>query len=381
MISQHLVLEDTTLRDSEQTPGVAFSVEEKLAIFDALVDAGVTHIEPGIPTMGGDECVALKAMLERKRDVTLVAWNRGVADDIDASLRLGFDAIHIGLPTSAKHLEGSLGQTRAWLMQRAGDMIKFARDKGAIFVSISAEDVGRTELGFLQEYAVAVAEAGADRLRLSDTIGIMTPSEYAKRIDAVRQVSPIATQCHCHNDFGLAVANTLAGIEAGASYFHVCVNGIGERAGMPDLSQTVMALKKLFQIDLGIRTEKLNALARVVADATHRPLPLWQPVVGDNVFAHESGIHTAGMLKDTSTFEPFGPEEVGGERRYVVGKHSGRAVIKHVLETAGESVDDDVLPLCLERVRSEAVRQGGALNVQDLRKVYRSAFIAHRDAA
>jgi homocitrate synthase NifV len=371
MITHNVILEDTTLRDGEQTPGVAFSIDQKLAIFDALIKIGVRYIEPGIPTMGGDEVTALKAMLERKDEALLVGWNRGVREDIEASLALGFGAIHIGLPTSQTHLEKSLGRDRTWLIERATDLIKFAKDHG-VFVSISAEDVGRTEIPFLQDYAGAVTAAGADRLRLSDTIGIMTPEKYAERVRGVRAVSDIATQCHCHNDFGLAIANTLAGLEAGATYFHVCVNGIGERAGMPDLAQMTMALKKFHGIDLGIDTTSLVSLAALVSKASRQPLPIWQPIVGRNIFAHESGIHVKGMLKDAGTFEPFQPGEVGGERRYVVGKHSGRAVVKHVLETCGIAVNEGLLPACLDTVRAESVRIGGPVEPDVLLAIYQA---------
>ncbi|WIW50329.1 hypothetical protein ML401_38545 (plasmid) [Bradyrhizobium sp. 62B] len=371
MITQKIILEDTTLRDGEQTPGLAFSTEQKLAIFDALIKIGVRYIEPGIPTMGGDETTALKAMLERKDEALLVAWNRGVRQDIEAGLALGFRAVHIGLPTSRHHLEKSLGRDRTWLIGRATELIKFAKDQD-VFVSISAEDVGRTEIPFLQDYAGAVTAAGANRLRLSDTIGIMTPQTYAERVRSVRSVSDIAVQCHCHNDYGLSIANTLAGLEAGATYFHVCVNGIGERAGMPDLAQMTMALKKLYGIDLGIDTTALVALATLVSETTRQPLPIWQPIVGRNIFAHESGIHAKGMLKNAGTFEPFQPDEVGGERRYVVGKHSGRAVVKHVLEGQGVTVDEDLLPACLETVRSEAVRIGGLIEPDILLAIYQT---------
>ncbi|WP_246873236.1 homocitrate synthase/isopropylmalate synthase family protein [Pantoea ananatis] len=358
---KNLILEDTTLRDGEQAPGVAFTPEQKVEIFYLLANMGVKWIEAGIPAMKGDEVKALSEMLERKNEINIIAWNRGVLEDIEYSISLGFKAVHIGLPTSAIHLEKSVKKDKSWLVKTASDLVKFAKDKG-MFVSISAEDIGRTDIGFLQEYAQVVAEAGADRLRLSDTIGILSPAQYKEKVSLLNKNVNIDLQCHCHNDFGFAVANTLAGIEAGARYFHVCVNGIGERAGMPDLAQVAMALHFFHGVDLGLDLTKLIALSETVARYSHQKISPWQPIVGDNVFAHESGIHANGMLKDSSTFEPFDPATVGGERRLVVGKHSGRAIIKHFLEESGvKAADDKALDRCLERVRSHAVRHPGGI--------------------
>lgn len=358
MIRDDIVLEDTTLRDGEQAPGVAFSRETKLAIFHALVDAGVRWIEPGIPAMGGEDLRAMQEMLERSGEVMLIGWNRGVAEDVRATIALGFRAVHIGLPTSANHLQHSVQKDRAWLLRTAADMVKLGKDAGC-FVSISAEDIGRTELSFLQEYAGHVAAAGADRLRLSDTIGILDPKGYGERVAAIAAAASIDLQAHCHNDFGLAVANTLAAVQNGVRYFHCAVNGIGERAGMADLAQITLALKFFHGVDAGVQTEKLTRLSALVAEACGQPVPPWAPVVGGNVFAHESGIHTKGMLEDTSTFEPFRPETVGGTRRLLVGKHSGRAIVKHTLEEQGVQVDDSLLQDCLDRVRQVAIERHG----------------------
>ncbi|MDC9604111.1 hypothetical protein WDV76_17675 [Xenorhabdus griffiniae] len=371
-IQKNIILEDTTLRDGEQAPGVAFSKEIKVSIFNSLVDAGVQWIEAGIPAMKGDEVLALKEILERKNEVNIIGWNRGVLEDIKYTLSLGFKAIHIGLPTSNIHLKHSVSKDRNWLLTTAGDMIKFAKDKGA-FVSISAEDVGRTEISFLQEYATTVEHAGADRLRLSDTIGILNSQQYAQRVSAVRQASAIDLQCHCHNDFGLAVANTLAGLEAGARYFHVCVNAMGERAGMPDLAQMVMALQHFHQIDTGVDTRQLTLLSQKVAQASKHTISPWQPIVGDNVFAHESGIHVNGMLKDNKTFEPFEPEIVGGQRRLVVGKHSGRAILQNILEEDGINTAPQALEYCLALVRKAAGSYPGGLPTHVLHELYQQA--------
>lgn len=364
-----IILEDTTLRDGEQAPGIALDPTKKLKIFDALLGAGVKWLEVGIPAMGGAEVRALQQMLERKDEATLVGWNRGVRSDLETTLSMGFRAVHIGLPTSTVHLKHSVGKDRSWLLGAARDIIAQAKDHG-VFVSISAEDVGRTELGFLQEYAACVAEAGANRLRLSDTIGILDSEGYAERVRAVAQASDIDTQCHCHNDYGLAVANTLAGLKAGARYFHVCVNAMGERAGMPDFAQMVMALRDFHGIDLGIDTTRLWSLARTVAEVTGVPLSPWTPITGDNVFAHESGIHVNGVLKSGRTFEPIDPECVGGIRRLVTGKHSGRATVKYALEQAGVTPNESLLGECLDIVRDASIAKPGALSNDEVVAIY-----------
>lgn len=366
------ILEDTTLRDGEQSPGVAFSRETKIAIHDALVDAGVRWIEIGIPAMGGEELKTIEEILSRESQATLVGWNRGVKEDVEQSINLGFKAVHIGLPTSNIHLNDSIKKDRKWLLNQSADLIKFAKDKG-VFVSISAEDVGRSELAFVQEYAAHVEQAGADRLRLSDTIGILTPEKYAHIIREIKKASSIHLQCHAHNDFGFATANTIAGLMAGATYFHVTVNAIGERAGMPDLAQVVMVLKNLYGVELGIHTDKLKTLSELVQKATNTQCPPWQPIVGENVFAHESGIHANGTIRNSNTFEPFSPDEVNGKRKIVIGKHSGRASINYILEQYNINASDEALSICLQNVRSKAMMLGRALAHGELLEIYHHA--------
>ncbi|ANP50329.1 homocitrate synthase NifV [Streptomyces griseochromogenes] len=360
-----IILEDTTLRDGEQAPGVAFGPETKEAILDALIGAGVRWVEVGIPAMGGSEVEFLKKAVRRQDEATLVAWNRGVKEDIEFSLGLGYKAVHIGLPASKVHLKQSVGKTRDWLLENARALVEMIKERGA-FVSISAEDIARTETDFLVEYASTVAAAGADRLRLSDTIGILTPEQYGAKVAAIAAEVDIDLQCHAHNDFGLGFANTLAGLQAGARYFHVTVNGIGERAGMTDLAQAAVTLQSLYDVDLKIDTTKLCELGKLVSSASGHPNVPWQPIVGENVFAHESGIHVNAMLQDTSTFEPFPPERVGGERRYVLGKHSGRALIEAVLTEHGRAFEDEQLKQCLAWLREAAVERRGAVEPKEL---------------
>lgn len=369
MIGKDIILEDTTLRDGEQAPGIAFSRETKIVIYQALVNLGVQWIEVGIPAMGGEELDALRDMLSFGDDVTLLAWNRGVLSDVEFSLDLGFKAIHIGLPLSKIHLSASIGKDFKWLLRTAKDLVSYAKDRGA-FVSISAEDVGRAELSQLIEYAGCVSEAGADRLRLSDTIGILTPLTYSQIFRDIRRACPIDLQSHAHNDFGLAVANTLAALESGAKYFHVTVNGIGERAGMPDIAQVVLALRCLYGIDLELKYSKLPEISDLVANASrHIPAP-WQPIIGRNVFAHESGIHVNGIVNDEKTFEPFPASLVGMKNTIVLGKHSGKHAIQYMLASIGINPEIELLEPCLQAVRSFAIAQGKEVSVDQLKVIW-----------
>jgi homocitrate synthase NifV len=365
-----IILEDTTLRDGEQTPGIAFAPATKRRILDLLIDVGVRWVEIGIPAMGGQELEFIRSVLDRQDEARLVVWHRGVRADVAASLDLGFRSVHIGLPTSDVHLAASVRKDRAWLLETARSLVEYCKDRGA-FVSISAEDLARTDVDFLQEYAGVVHEAGADRLRLSDTIGVLPPEEYGARVAAVRDSCPIDLQCHAHNDFGFGTANVLAGLHAGARYFHVTVNGIGERAGMADFAQVAVALRLLYGRDLGIDLSRMAELSALVAGATRHAMPPWQPIVGDNVFAHESGIHVNGMLRDASSFEPFPPELVGGRRKYVLGKHSGRALLASVLEAEGIQPREDLLQDCLAVVRDRAIAAGGEVPAAELVRIYR----------
>lgn len=379
MTRSNLVLEDTTLRDGEQAPGVVFNREKKLTIFKMLYEAGVRWFEAGIPVMGGDELSALEEILSVKGDAMLLAWNRGVKKDLDISFKAGFNAVHIGLPVSEIHLTSSLKKGRAWLIETAVNLVRYAKDKGA-YVSISAEDVGRADISFLEEYAGEVTRAGADRLRLSDTVGVLDFDRYDEIIRRVKAVTDIDLQCHTHNDFGLATANTIAGIKAGAKFFHVTVNGIGERAGMPDILQITTLLQKMYDIDLGIDLKKLIDVSYYVSKITGTGCFPWTPIIGENIFSHESGIHVNGMLNNKACFEPFSPSEFGRTSRLVIGKHSGTSTLNYYLEKEGFKPDKKDLIKCLEVVRRKSVEKEGELSVGELVDIYRDTTASNTAA-
>jgi homocitrate synthase NifV len=362
------IVEDTTLRDGEQAPGIVFSIEEKVAIASLLDRVGVPMIEVGIPAMGGQECEAIRRIQALKLNARLVGWNRGKREDLEASFDLGLTHVHIGLPSSKQLLEDGLRRDRTWLLKTMAELVGYAKSR-AEFVSLSAEDVCRAEPDFLLQYARVAKESGADRLRMSDTVGLATPESYAGLVARVSQEAGIPVMVHAHNDFGLGVANTLAGLAAGARYCHVTVNGVGERAGMPPLDEVVLALKHLYGVDLGWNLKLLPELAERVSKACGVPLHPWKPIVGSNVFAHESGIHVAGMLRNEKTFEPISPDEVGAQRRLVLGKHSGSHAIEAVLRERGVVVEPERAQHLLGQVRSEAVRKKRAITVEELEEL------------
>lgn len=372
-----IIVEDTTLRDGEQAPGLVFSSKEKVEIVSLLDEFGIPMIEVGTPAMGGDEATAIRRMIKLQPKAKLIGWNRGVREDLEASLRLGLSYVHIGLPASKQLLEQGLRHNRSWLLETMFDLVSWAK-KRAQFVSLSAEDVCRADPNFLVEYAKVAYQAGADRIRLSDTVGLAVPTQYADLVSRVSKEAKIAVMVHAHNDFGLSVANTLAGINAGAKYCHVTVNGIGERAGMPPLDEVVMALKYLYKIDLDFNLKILPKLSAKLAKVTGVAVHPWKPIVGSNVFSHESGIHVAGTLRCSSMFEPFSPEEIGAKRRIIIGKHSGYHGIEAVLRERGCRIDSDRAKVLLPFVRKEAVRLKRALTPVELEKINNRVILENR---
>jgi len=345
---------DTTLRDGEQTAGVVFANQEKVQIARYLDELGVDQIEAGIPVMGGHEKECVKYIASLGLKASIMAWNRAVISDIQHSLDCGVDAVAISISTSDIHIEHKLQTTREDVLRRMSDAVSFAKDHG-LYVSVNAEDASRTNMEFLIEFALSAKHCGADRLRFCDTVGILDPLTTFRKIKTLRDAVEMDIEMHTHNDFGMATANALAGIYAGANHVGVTVNGLGERAGNACLQEVVMALKYLMNINLNFKTEKFREVALYVAGAAGRKIPPSKPIVGSNIFAHESGIHGDGVLKNPLTYEVFKPEEVGLERQIVIGKHSGSAAIKAKFREYGIELTEQEADALLERVRATAV--------------------------
>jgi homocitrate synthase NifV len=364
-----IYLVDTTLRDGEQTAGVVFANREKIQIARMLDEVGVDEIEAGIPVMGGDEKETVAAIAKLGLKARIKAWNRAVISDIQESIRCGVDAVAISIATSDLHIKHKLRSSREEVLDRMVKAVEFAKKEG-VYVSANAEDASRSDEEFLLQFVKAAKEAGADRIRYCDTVGIMTPIEIYKRIERIRNAVDIDIEMHTHDDFGMATANAIAGVNAGATHVGVTVNGLGERAGNAALEEVVMALKYLLDFDMEQKTQKLRELCEYVAKASNRILPSWKAIVGTSVFTHESGIHADGALKNPRTYEVFDPEDVGLKRRFVVGKHSGTAGVKKKLEEYNIFIDDDLAKEILESVRRTAVELKRPLNDIELLNLY-----------
>ena len=327
------------------------------------------QIEAGIPVMGGDEREVVEEIAHLGLKASILGWNRANVTDIRTSIACGVDAVAISLATSDIHIETKLMKDRAWVLDSVREATAYAKGEG-MYVSVNAEDASRTELGFLLEYAAAAKAEGADRLRFCDTIGIMEPLTTYKVVKELVEQTGLEVEMHTHNDFGMAVANAIAGIHGGATWVNVTLGGLGERAGNAALEQVVMALKYIEGLDIGIETERFSEIVDYTMNAAGRTVPAWKPVVGSNMFAHESGIHVDGVIKNPKTYEIFSPEEVGSVRQIVVGKHSGSRTIELKFAEYGIEITREEASAILPAIRHLNVELHRPLFDKELVEIY-----------
>jgi 2-isopropylmalate synthase len=356
---------DTTLRDGEQSPGFSMNAEEKIRLARQLAKLGVDVIEAGFPISSRGDLEGVRAVAREVREVPIAALARAKKQDIDAAVEAlkaaGEPRLHIFLATSDLHLRVKLNMTRAQALEAIGSMIRYGRQRVAE-VEFSAEDAGRTDIGFLCQACQVAVDAGATVLNLPDTVGYAVPEEYGEMFSQVREhlgdPQGITLSAHCHDDLGLAVANSLAAIRAGVRQIECTINGIGERAGNASLEEVVVALavrKNSFGVSTGIRLEHLFPTSRMLTEITGAQVAPNKAVVGANAFAHEAGIHQDGIIKNPETYEIISPEMVGvPARSLVLGKHSGRNAVRMSLRDLGYEANDAELAEIYGRVTALA---------------------------
>jgi 2-isopropylmalate synthase len=352
--TDRIIIFDTTLRDGEQSPGASMNLEQKLQVAKALRDLGVDVIEAGFAAASPGDLEAIQGVSRLVEGPIIASLSRCNKGDISASWEALKDAprrrCHVFLATSPIHRDFKLKMAKEEIIRRAVEGVKLAREKFDD-VEFSAEDSARTELDFLVEVVERVIEAGATTVNIPDTVGYALPSTYAETIrhlkQHVRGIDKAVISVHCHNDLGLAVANSLAGVQEGARQVECTINGIGERAGNASLEEIVMACRTrqdVLKLRTGIKTERLYPTSRLVSQVTGLHVQRNKAVVGQNAFAHEAGIHQHGMLTNRETYEIMKPEEVGFARSsLVLGKHSGRHALKERLVALGYQLDDAVV--------------------------------------
>lgn len=350
-LADKIYIFDTTLRDGEQTPGVALTVDDKIQIAQKLNNLGVDKIEVGFPASSDGEVESARQIKSMDLDSTLVGLARSLKSDIDAVIDSDLDYIHTFIGTSPLHRDYKLKKSKDQIIDSAVSAVEYAKDHG-LTVEFSAEDATRTEKDFLFDVFSAVSDAKVDFIDVPDTVGVLTPKDTRLLIGDVVKTFNIPISVHFHNDFGLATANTLTAIECGANQAHVTVNGLGERTGNCSLEELVMTLKVAYGIDLGLDTTRLYSLSNLVGRLTGVKMPVNKPIVGDNAFTHESGIHVHGILNNSFTYEPMSPEMVGHSRRIVLGKHTGANSLRSKLKEYHIDLNEKQFENVLSQIKS-----------------------------
>lgn len=362
---ERITIHDTTLRDGEQTAGVAFTPEERLNIARSLDEAGVPELEIGIPAMGEQERREIRAIADLGLNARLVIWCRMREDDLAAADSCGVRGLNLSIPVSDQQIVGKLNRDRAWVLARIARMTARAADSG-FEVCVGGEDSSRADPDFLIQVVETAARSGARRFRFADTLGRLDPFTAQAIFRRMRAHTDLELEIHAHNDLGLATANTLAAILGGATHVNTTVNGLGERAGNAPLEEVVMALQHLYDIGTGVSARRLPEVSRLVAAASGRPVAANKSIVGEGVFTHESGIHVSGLLRDPANYQTIDPRELGRDHRLVLGKHSGATAVRWAYRQIGIDIDASRAALVLPLVRAYSAHAKHAPETVDL---------------
>jgi isopropylmalate/homocitrate/citramalate synthase len=341
---------DSTLRDGEQMPGVAFKLEDKLAIARALDDAGVPEVEAGFPTVSVTEFEAIRAIVDLGLDAEVSILSRCCLPDLEVARRLDVDLVMTFLATSDIHVRDKLRTDRQGVVEKASRAFDYCAEHGIPF-SFSTEDTTRSDLGFVRDLNWMAAERGARRVGMTDTVGCATPEAIAHIVAFLKEDLPCHLSVHLHNDMGLATANAVAGVMAGATHVTTTVNGIGERAGNVPLQEFAVVMEALYNVSTGLDLTRLTPLSQLVSRLSRVPLHPNQPITGSNAFGHESGIHVAAVYANPFTYESVAPEAVGNERCITMGKHTGHRAVRQALDGRCIPADEAEVQAILEEVK------------------------------
>lgn len=361
---------DTTLRDGEQAPGVVFSLSDKISLCRLLDECGVPELEIGTPIMGNQEVDDILAIGNFGFRFKRLAWCRANKNDIVQAAESRCDGIHLSFPVSPI-LQEAMNKDKHWVIDHLRKMVHIAQGEFS-YVTIGAQDASRAEMDFLKEFVGEAVIAGVSRVRLADTVGILNPMSSYKLVDAIHTLyQDLLLEIHCHNDLGMATANTVAAYLAGADCLSVTVNGLGERAGNAALEEVAMAFEMSLGIDSTLDTVRFSALSALVARMSRRELSVNKPITGSDVLKHESGIHINCLLKNPRSYQLFSADKIGStEGGFVYGKHSGRTGLKYFFENKSLPVSEKEIDFLAAELHEESIALGRSLTPSELLSLY-----------